>query len=123
MPAIIYSTPIEEMNRVWLRGQLFQYLNGNPRPDEITKILYWLSICDRAIGYDFDFSLAEYYLKHCIYNHSTDPYARLCYKEYEHYVKFFYSGVQDAELPIEVNDELVRMRKALAQAKKASKRQ
>lgn len=118
MPAIIYSTPIEEMNRIWLRGQLFQYLNNQPRADEIAKILYWLSIIDRAIGYDFDFSLAEYYLKHCIYNHSQDPYAHRCYEEYKHYVTFFYSGVLETELPIEVDRELTRMRKALAPAKK-----
>jgi hypothetical protein len=112
-PAEIFLTPKEEISRVWLRGLLYHYLNGQPAENEIPKILYWLSICDRSIGYDFYFSLADLYLKECILKHSDHPYARRCLDEYQEYITFSYSGSSGTFIPPEVQQELEKLRKAV----------
>jgi len=106
----------EQISRVWLRGQLYHYLNRKPKPDEIPKILYWLSICDRSIDYNFYFSLADLYLKDCIKNHSSHPYAKKCYAEYKEFVTTAYTGSGGTFLPIEVEDELFELKRMLKTA-------
>jgi len=113
-PIVIYSTPQEEVSRVWLRGLLFHYLNANPAQQDIPKILYWLSICDRAIGYDFDFSLADYYLKACVLKFSSHPFAKHCYDEYKAYITAFYTRpTETIFVPIEIHRELEMLRLAI----------
>lgn len=112
-PSPIYSTPQEEVQRVWLRGLLYHYLNGNPSKTEVPKILYWLAISDRAIGYNFYYSLADLYLKECILHYSDDPYAKRCYNEYKEYTMFSYSGSAGTFIPPEVQQELENLKKAI----------
>jgi len=79
------------VQRVWLRGQLYHYLNDKPKPDEIPKILYWLAVADRSIAYNFYFSMTDLYLKHCVLKYPKHPYAPRCYHEYREYVAYNYT--------------------------------
>lgn len=109
----LYINEDEEISRVWLRGQLYHYLNRSPKADEIPKLLFWLSICDRSIGYNFYFSLADLYLKDCVYNYPKHPYAKKCYAEYKEFVTTAYTGSGGTFLPVEIEDELIDMKKKL----------
>ncbi len=111
--AEFFSTPQEEVSRVWLRGQLYHYLNTNPPSEEIPIILYWLSICDRSVGYDFYFSLADIYLKQCVLASPDHPYAKRCYKEYKEYIEITYSGSAGTFIPPALENELDKLRQAL----------
>lgn len=115
--AEFFSTPQKEVSRVWLRGQLYHYLNTNPPKDEIPMILYWLSLCDRSVGYDFYFSLADLYLKQCIVKHPSHPYAKRCYKEYEEFIEVSYSGSAGTFVPPDLEEELFELKQALQKAK------
>jgi len=111
--AEFFSSPEDEVSRVWLRGALFHYLNDNPSADQIPKILYWLSICDRTLGYSFSISFADLYLKECIVKYSSHDYAKKCYKEYEEFVAVSYSGSGGAFIPQELENELFELKKHL----------
>jgi len=94
---------------VWLRGLLYRYLNGHPKPQEVPKLLYWLSINDRATNYSYYYSLADLYLQECMLSYSNDPYAKKCYQEYKDYVEFSYSGSQGMEIPPDVEKQLKQL--------------
>ena len=96
----------EKVARVWLRGRLYHYLNSQPPKDEIPVVLYWLAIIDRSVDYSFYYSLADRYLKECMLQYTSHPYAEKCYKEYEAYVTFSYSGSRGTDIPEDVQREL-----------------
>ncbi|KPJ88421.1 MAG: hypothetical protein AMJ53_16850 [Gammaproteobacteria bacterium SG8_11] len=109
----IQSTAQQEVQRVWLRGRLYHYLNRQPKDTEIPMLLYWLSVLDRSIAYNFYFSLAELYLKQCVLHYPKHPYAQRCFTEFENYVDHTY--VQQGEkIPPGIQLELIEMRDALA---------
>lgn len=113
LPAV-HVGPEQEIARVWLRGQLYHYLNRQPGTKEIPMLLYWLAVSDRAIGYEYFFSLADLYLKDCVLNYSSSPYAQRCFDEYNEYVAYAYSGSGGNFTPPEIEDELERLRAVLA---------
>jgi len=106
-------TAEQEIERVWLRGQLYHYLNNTKKQNEIPTILYWLSICDRSTGYNFYFSLADLYLNECMQSHPNHPYATRCFAEYEAFLTYRYSGSSGTHLPDEVDKALHHLRKKL----------
>lgn len=87
----IKSNATQEVLRVWLRGQLYHYLNRNPDASEVPMILYWLSVADRSIAYNFYFSMTDLYLKQCVLNYPKHPYAHRCYREYRAYIDYMYT--------------------------------
>lgn len=116
----VFLPPEQEVSRVWLRGLLYHYLNTKPKEGEIAKILYWLAISDRSIGYNYYFSLADLYLKDCIINHSIDPYAERCFEEYNAFVSYTYSGSAGTFVPPEVEQELDELELVLKRARNSS---
>ena len=113
----IESTPKQEVLRIWLRGQLYHYLNRQPPGSEVPMLLYWLSVTDRSIAYNFYFSLADLYLRQCVLKYPDHPYARRCYAEYKHYVDYTYQR-QGEEIPSGIAQEIQEMQKALSHVKK-----
>jgi hypothetical protein len=111
----IESNAQEEVWRVWLRGQLYHYLNTRATQAEIPMLLYWLSVIDRSIAYNFFFSLAELYLKQCVLNYPQHPYAQRCFEEFKHYIGHTYSQ-QGFQIPPGIQKELEQMNKALSNA-------
>lgn len=118
LQAEYFSTPEDEVARVWLRGRLYHYLNSNPPIDEVPTILYWLSICDRTLGYSFNFSFADLYLKDCVSRFPSHPIAELCFKEYENFITTSYSGSAGVFLPEDVEDELFLLKKLLRESRR-----
>jgi len=112
----VHVAPEQEIARVWLRGRLYQALNHMPEPTQIPKLLYWLAVTDRAIGYEYFFSLADLYLKDCVLTYSSDPYAQRCFDEYNEYVTYAYSGSAGNFTPPEIKTELEKLRNALSAA-------
>ena len=105
--------PEEEVSRVWLRGLLFHHLNRAPKKTEIPKILYWLAVTDRSLDYNYYYSLADLYLKECVYSYSSHLYAKKCYQEYREYVLFSYTGSAGEFIPEDVEVELDELKSAL----------
>lgn len=106
------STAKQEVQRVWLRGRLYHYLNRQPDENEIPQLLYWLSVLDRSIAYNFYFSLADLYLKQCVLKYPDHAYARRCFDEYEKYVEYNYV-LYGENIPPGIQRELDQMRKVL----------
>ena len=106
------ATAEEEVERVWLRGQLYHYLNQRARADEIPKLLYWISVIDRSISYSYYFSLADIYLKQCVLEYPKHPYARRCLAEYKTYMHYTYTR-RGLKIPSGIQAELAQMENAL----------
>jgi hypothetical protein len=111
----IQSSPREEVERVWLRGQLYHYLNRHPGASKVPIVLFWLAVTDRAIVYNFYFSLADLYLRQCVLNYPWHPYARRCFNEYKNYISSTYQR-QGENIPPGLNQEIAAMEKAMANA-------
>jgi len=100
---------MEETRRpqiVWLRGELYRNLNTATEHDKIASLLYWLALSDRVLEYRFYYSLADMYLKQCMLEYSDTPIAQQCYREYENYIVFSYSGSAGTDIPPEIDQEL-----------------
>jgi hypothetical protein len=109
----VHVAPEQEIARVWLRGRLYQTLNRTSDPTQIPKLLYWLAVTDRAIGYEYSFSLADLYLKDCVLTYSSDPYAQRCFDEYNEYITYAYSGSGGNFTPPEMKTSLEKLRSVL----------
>jgi len=110
---IIFSSPGEVIERQWIRGVLFRYLNHSPTESEIPRILYWLALCNLSLGADYDNILANYYIKQCIIHYPKHPYAQHCFTEYEKQLRFFYTTPNETILPFEINNELKELKRHL----------
>lgn len=95
---------------VWLRGELYRALTAATERDKIASLLYWLALCDRVLEYRFYYSLADMYLKQCMLEYTDTPMAQNCYREYENYIVFSYSGSAGTDLPAEVAQELEQLK-------------
>lgn len=109
----LYSNAKQEVQRVWLRGQLYHYLNDKPAADEIPMILYWLSVADRSIAYNFYFSMTDLYLKQCVMKYPKHPYAHRCYREYREYVDYTYTR-NNEPIPEGIKKELRELKMKLS---------
>jgi len=96
----------ERIARLWLRGALYHYLNTKPSREEIPIILYWLAIVDRSVNFSIYYSLADMYLKECILNYTSHPYAHKCYEEYKENIILSYSGSRGTDIPEDIQNEL-----------------
>ena len=106
------------VNYLRVSGVLFEYLQRNPRSKATAEVLYWLAVCDRSINNTFFFSLADLYLKECMTQHPTDPFAKKCYKEYEDETIFGYTGSSGTHMPKEIQDELDHLKEVVGLKKK-----
>ena len=91
---------------VWLRGELYRALLNETDRGMIADWLYWLAVSDRVLEYRFYYSLADMYLKQCMLEYTDDPIAQSCYREYENYIAFSYSGSSGTHIPADVAAEL-----------------
>lgn len=105
-PVPMLADEKEKIFYLMLRGSLHDYLNDNPPESQVPVVLYWLAVCDRTLSYNFDFSLADWYLKECILEYPNSPFAKKCYGAYEEYVKFAFAGAEDKSIPDNVKKEL-----------------
>jgi len=105
LPSSFIIPKSDQMFYLMLSGYLNDYLYANPNPDEIPALLYWSSLCDRALNYHDNISVADLYLKECIMVNPKSPYAKRCLSEYEEYITLSYSGVRD-NVPPYVSKEL-----------------
>jgi len=92
-------------------GVLYKFLSEHP-PSKVTpEILYWLSICDRSVGNEFFYSLADLYLRECIIRYPKEPIAKKCFKEYEAVTTLGYTGSMGVDVPPEVRADLRHLKK------------
>lgn len=94
-------------------GVLSKYLNDHPQSDATPQILYWLSVAERRLSTTYFFSLGDIYLKECIIQYPSSPYAKKCYQEYEDNVLFGYSGSGGTDIPPEEKRELDRLKRLI----------
>ncbi len=94
-------------------GFLTKYLAQRPNSKLVPEILYWLSIADRSLNFNFFYSLSDVYLKECITRYPKSEFAPKCFKEYEQNVIFGYSGSGGTSIPEEEKKELERLKKFL----------
>lgn len=116
-------TPTSQQDKIvylWLRGLMHEYVQSHPADPRMADLLYWLASLDRVLDYNFYYSLADLYLKECIVRYPTSDAAEACYDEYERYVEFAYSGSSGEHVPVEVQDELTRLREILDAAHAAT---
>jgi len=106
------STAVEEVQRVWLRGQLYHYFNRTPKENEVPMLLYWLAEVDRSIAYNFYFSLADLYLKQCVLKYPAHPYAQRCFEEFKNYADYTYKK-EGEDIPVGIKQEITQMQEAL----------
>lgn len=98
---------------IWLRASLYNFFEHKASPAQIPETLYWLAISDRVLEYRFFYSLADLYLKQCVIAYHQHPVAKQCYREYENYVTFAYSGSGGTHIPDEIQQELNTLKEML----------
>lgn len=104
----IFVNESDKVVALWLRGILYAFLNLEPHHPDTPKVLYWLASVENALDYGVSYQLPELYLKRCIVEYSKHPYAKKCYKQYERYTQFLYTGSGGTHLPLYQKEELRR---------------
>jgi len=113
------SNASQEVQRIWLRGRLYEYLDSNPPRQEVPEVLYWLSLVDQSTSYNYYFSYADLYLSQCVRKYSDLPYARDCFAEYEKYIYEHYlknARLRDpmARYPNDIEEEYQELKKIMS---------
>lgn len=105
LPSSFIIPKSDQMFYLMLSGYLNDYLYSKPKLEEIPALLYWSSICDKALNYHNSISVADLYLKECIMVNPKSPYAKKCLSEYEECMTLSYSGV-DSDVPKDISKEI-----------------
>ena len=93
---------ISEENKVsalWLRGLIYDFIRRNPKDSDMPKLLYWLASLESALEYGIYYQLPEIYLKSCVTNYPTHPYAKKCIEKYKSHVTLQYTGSSGTHIP------------------------
>jgi hypothetical protein len=101
----------EEIVYLHLREELHRLLATAPAGPAQGELYYWLSFSERAVGYSFFYSLADGYLKACMDEWSLLPIAKRCYREYQSFVEFTFTGSSGTDIPADVRAELESYRR------------
>lgn len=113
----LFASEKEKILFLVMRGWLYDYLNDSPPQEQVPVLLYWLAQCDRIINFTSEYALADLYLKECMVNHSSHPFAEKCYKSYQDFVTFSYTGSGGTDVPEDVLDELSLLREIVQKNK------
>lgn len=105
LPSSFIIPKSDQMFYLMLSGYLNDYLYTNPKKEEIPALLYWSSLCDRALNYHDNISVADLYLKECVVTNPKSAYAKKCLSEYDEYMTLSYSGI-DGDLPHYISKEI-----------------
>lgn len=102
----LLADPKEEVVFLKLREDLHGLLAKKISSAEQGEVYYWLAFSERALGYNIFYSLADGYLRACMDEMPQLPVAKKCYREYEAFISFAYSGSAGTEIPADVATEL-----------------
>ncbi len=105
----LLANPEDEVFFLVLKKNLLN-LMGDLKNKELPEAYYWMALSERAVGYDIYFSLADSFLVTCIENWPKLPIAKKCFKEYESFMEFAYSGSSGTHIPQDVKAELEGLR-------------
>lgn len=100
----------EDVTLLMASGFLSKYMSDKKVGDEMSEILYWLSVAERRLSHSYFFSLSDLYLKECIVRNPKNPWAKKCFDEYEEALTFGYTGSSGTEIPRDEKQELERLR-------------
>ncbi len=109
----LLANPEDEVFFLILKKNLLN-LMGDLKNKELPEAYYWMALSERAVGYDIYFSLADSFLVTCIQNWPKLPIAQKCYKEYESFMEFAYSGSSGIHIPEDVKTELKELKALLS---------
>ena len=109
----LIASPHDEVIFLKLKEDLHKILKEEPPRNDMAEIYYWLSLSERAVGYNLFYSLADGYLKSCMDNFSTQSFAKRCFNEYESFIEFAYSGSSGTHIPADVKRDLENYRKKI----------
>ncbi|MDC1175327.1 hypothetical protein OAT67_08015 [Bacteriovoracaceae bacterium] len=99
----------EDMTLLVASGALYRYLNRYPKSDIAPELLYWISVVDQQLNFNYLYSLSGMYLKECITQYSKSPFAKKCLAKYKDDIEFGYSGSGGTFIPKEERDEIKRL--------------
>jgi hypothetical protein len=106
-PAIgLLADPKDEIIFLKIRQSLLEILQTKKTNKELAEIFYHLALSERAVGYSIYYSLADAYLTTCMDKWPKEDGAKNCYKEYESFLEFAYSGSSGTNIPKKVQKEL-----------------
>ncbi|MFV2058505.1 MAG: hypothetical protein ACC707_18740, partial [Thiohalomonadales bacterium] len=98
-----YLLPNQTFSKIeyhlWLKGRMYRYLSTTATKKQIPALLYWLSIASSLTDTSYYYSLADLYLKQCMREYTTDPYAKKCYEQYNENVVNSFSGSHGTDIP------------------------
>lgn len=109
----LLANPEDEVFFLVMKKNLLNLMSELKNKD-LPEAYYWMALSERAVGYDIYFSLADSFLVTCIENWPKLPIAKKCFKEYESFTEFAYSGSSGTNIPQDVKQELEGLRAKLA---------
>jgi hypothetical protein len=107
---------ISEENKVsalWVRGLIFEFMNENPKHPDSAKLLYWLASIESALEYGLYYQLPELYLKSCVENYPSHPYAQKCYQQFVSQTTLQYTGSSGTHIPEYKQKELEALKQLI----------
>jgi hypothetical protein len=109
----VLANNTEEIIYFKLKDYFYELLQTDISKKEIPEVLFYLALAEKALNYDFFFSLADAYLRACIKEFPKDPMAKKCFNEYKGFIEFSYTGSAGTDVPKDVTQELNSLEKLL----------
>ena len=96
-----------------MSGLLSNYLFENPASKKSPEINYWLGWSEKHLKREEFFGSGDLFLKQCIKKYPKHPVAKQCYKELQESVEFDFSGSSGTNIPVDVKEELMELKKLI----------
>ncbi|MCP4914702.1 MAG: hypothetical protein GY909_16415 [Oligoflexia bacterium] len=103
----------EDITFLVASGAIYRYLNKYPKSELAPELLYWVSIVDKQLSFNYLYSLSSLYLKQCISNYPKSKFARKCLAKYKSDIEFGYTGSGGTFIPKDEKDEITRLESLL----------
>ena len=82
-----------------------------PKSNTAPELLYYLSVVDKQLNFNYLYSLSSLYLKQCVAQHSKSVMAKKCFNKYKSDIEFGYTGSAGTFIPKDEKDEIKRLQK------------
>lgn len=80
-------------------GVIYRYINKNSKSPVVPRALYWLGKIDYELEHSYFYSLAEVYLKNCVKQYPTSPFAKKCFNQYKNNLEMGFTGTSGTNIP------------------------
>lgn len=106
-----------QVDLLFAGGILSNYFFENQNSSMAPEISYWIGFIEKRLKKENFLSSGDLFLKQCIQNYPSHPYAKKCLNEYRESIEFDFSGSRGTDIPKEIKEQFKELENLLRETK------